>query len=175
MVDFNEVRPHDALDGKTPAEVYRDSERRCLEPLVSSYPPEWKTRRVSKTGTMSLDDDAVFSSLALAGQVIGLKREGVLRWRAHFFDIDLGTIEIVPLAEVLTTDGVNTRVNSHVARESVAAAPTARAGAWVDARAHGEPAARGAAPETGGRLPGRSARLGGSGLASARPGRERRP
>jgi hypothetical protein len=30
MIDFNEVRPHDALGGKTPAEVYRDSERRSL-------------------------------------------------------------------------------------------------------------------------------------------------
>jgi len=43
MMEFNEVRPHDALGGKTPAEVYRDSERRSLDPLVPSYPPEWKT------------------------------------------------------------------------------------------------------------------------------------
>jgi putative transposase len=118
MVDFNEVRPHDALGGKTPAEVYRDSERRSLVPLVPSYPPEWKTRRVSKTGSISLDDDVVFISTALAGQLIGLKREGVLRWRAHFFDFDLGTIEIVPLAEVLMTDGVNTYVNPHQAAKS---------------------------------------------------------
>ena len=34
MVDFNEIRPHDALGGKTPAEVYRDSERRSLVPLL---------------------------------------------------------------------------------------------------------------------------------------------
>ncbi len=122
MVDFNEVRPHDALGGKTPGEVYRDSERRSLVPLAPSYPPEWKTRRVSKSGSISLDDDVVFLSLALAGQVVGLKREGVLRWRAHFFDFDLGTIEIVPLAEVLTTDSVNTRVNRHQATESAAVA-----------------------------------------------------
>src|SRR6516162_11049635 len=41
MIEFNEVRPHDALGGKTPAEVYRDSEHRSLDPLVPRYPPEW--------------------------------------------------------------------------------------------------------------------------------------
>jgi len=38
VVEFNEVRPYDALAGKTPADVYRDSERRSLEPLAPSYP-----------------------------------------------------------------------------------------------------------------------------------------
>jgi len=101
MVDFNEVRPHDALGGKTPAEVYRDSERRSLEPLVPSYPPEWITRLVSKAGTISIDGDTVFVSNALIGQVIGLKQEGILRWRARFFGVDLGTIEAAPIANVV--------------------------------------------------------------------------
>lgn len=106
MVDFNEVRPHDALGGKTPAEVYRDSERRSLDPLMPSYPAEWMTRRVSKTGTISVDDDVVFVSSALAGQVIGLKKEGLLRWRARFFDLDLGTLEIAPLTAALEPERV---------------------------------------------------------------------
>lgn len=101
------VRPHDALGGKTPAEVYRDSERRSLEPLVPSYPPDWKSRLVSKVGTISVNDDVVFVSTALAGQVVGLKQEGLLRWRAHFFGVDLGLIEIAPLANVLTPDEVS--------------------------------------------------------------------
>src|SRR6266508_194367 len=29
--------------------------------------------------------------------LFGLHQESVLRWRAHFFDVDLGTIEPVPL------------------------------------------------------------------------------
>jgi transposase InsO family protein len=101
MVEFNEVRPHDALGGKTPAEVYRDSERRSLAPLVPSYPPEWITRLVSKAGTVSIDGDTVFVSNALIGQVIGLKQEGILRWRARFFGVDLGTIEVAPIANVV--------------------------------------------------------------------------
>jgi hypothetical protein len=118
MVDFNEVRPHDALGGKTPAEVYRDSERRSLTPLAPSYPSEWKVRRVSKTGTVTIQDDTVFVSSALAGQLVGLKPEGVLLWRARFFDIDLGTIEIVPVAEAPLPGGADTTVNRRREPES---------------------------------------------------------
>jgi len=107
MVEFNEVRPHDALGGKTPAEVYRNSERRSLVPIHPNYPSDWQVRRVSMNGTVSLDDDTVFVSTALAGQLIGLKQEGLLRWRARFFDVDLGTIEIVPLGSAVSAGGAN--------------------------------------------------------------------
>jgi putative transposase len=111
MVDFNEVRPHDALGGKTPAEVYRASDRRALSPLVPSYPPEWKTRRVSRNGNVSVNDDSVFVSSALVGQIIGLQQEDVLRWHAHFFDVDLGTIEIIPsLGDMYSSGPVSTAV-----------------------------------------------------------------
>ncbi len=112
MVDFNEVRPHDALGGKTPAEVYRDSPRRSLAPLVPSYPPEWKTRRVSRVGNISVNDDVVFVSTALAGQIIGLQQERALRWRARFFDVDLGSLELIPsLGDVFSDDRVNAPVH----------------------------------------------------------------
>jgi len=107
MVEFNEVRPHDALGGKTPAEVYRNSERRSLLPIDPNYPSDWQVRRVSKNGAVSLDDDRVFVSAALAGQLIGLKQEGLLRWRARFFDVDLGTIEILPLGSAVSGGGAN--------------------------------------------------------------------
>ncbi len=112
MIDFNEVRPHDALGGKTPAELYRNSPRRSLTPLVPSYPPEWKTRRVSAIGNITVNDDMVFVSAALAGQVIGLQYEGGLRWRAHFFGIDLGCIEIAPFFDAFTDEAVSTSAPS---------------------------------------------------------------
>ena len=61
-----------------------------------------------------MNDDVVFVGTALAGQIVGLKQEGLLRWRAHFFDVDLGMIEIAPLANVLTPDDVSpvTAVNT---------------------------------------------------------------
>ena len=112
MIDFNEVRPHDALGGKTPAEVYRDSERHSLTPLVPSYPPEWRTRRVSRVGSICVNNDVVFVSTALAGEIIGLHQESALQWRAHFFGVDLGTIEIVPLNDAFTSDPVTPPVST---------------------------------------------------------------
>jgi putative transposase len=107
MVDFNEVRPHDALGGKTPAEVYRDSPRRSLTPLVPSYPAEWKTRRVSAMGSISVNDDVLFVSAAIGGQIIGLQYEGGIRWRAHYFNVDLGSLEIAPFFDAFTGDLVS--------------------------------------------------------------------
>jgi hypothetical protein len=112
MVDFNEVRPHDALRGKTPAEIYRDSERRSLAPLLPSYPPEWRTRRVSGTGNISVNDDVIFVSTALAGQIIGLNQESALHWRAHFFGVDLGTLEILPTSDAFTSEPVSRTVSA---------------------------------------------------------------
>ncbi len=120
MVDFNEVRPHDALGGKTPAEVYRDSNRRSFAPLVPSYPPEWKTRRVSRNGNVSVNDDSVFLSSALVGHIIGLRQEDVLRWHAHFFDVDLGTIEIIPSLGDLYSNGSVSTLVAGVAPEQTA-------------------------------------------------------
>lgn len=43
----------------------------------------------------------MFVSSALAGQLTGLKQESELKWRARFFDVDLGVIELLPLADIL--------------------------------------------------------------------------
>jgi putative transposase len=119
-IDFNEIRPHDALGGKTPAEVYRNSPRHSLTPLVPSYPPEWKTRRVATMGNITVNDDMVFVSSALAGQVIGLRYEGGVRWRVHYFNVDLGSIEIAPFFDAFTEDSVS---SSRLAREAPSDTP----------------------------------------------------
>ena len=60
LLDFNHVRPHQALKGKTPAEVYRSSIRRSLVPKVPTYPDDWVTRRVSPRGYVRVHGDEVF-------------------------------------------------------------------------------------------------------------------
>lgn len=97
MVDFNHVRPHDALDGKTPAELYRNSTRRSLSPLLPTYPQGWLTRRTSKAGYVRIHGDHVFVASAVARQLIGLRQESEWQWSARFFEVDLGTIEILPI------------------------------------------------------------------------------
>lgn len=104
MVAFNELRPHDALGQRTPSEVYRDSKRRSFEPQVPSYPSDWMTRRVGRLGSIRVSGDVVFVGTALAGQVVGLKYESGLRWRVHFFGVDLDTIEIASLNDAFATE-----------------------------------------------------------------------
>jgi hypothetical protein len=49
--DYNSVRPHEALTGALPSDLYRPSPRpypRRLEPLL--YPNHFEVRRVSRNG-----------------------------------------------------------------------------------------------------------------------------
>jgi len=101
MVDFNEVRPHDALGGRTPAELYRDSPRRSLVPIIPTYPGDWQTRRVNRVGMVRIGGDYVFVSTALVGHIIGLRQESELFWSARYFDVDLGKLEIIPFDHAL--------------------------------------------------------------------------
>jgi putative transposase len=99
-VDFNEVRPHDALGAKTPAEVYRVTDKRQPMPRLPTYPPGWLTRRVQRGGRICVDGDTVPVGNSLSGQLVGLRHESGLRWRVHFFDVDLGLIEIASLGDL---------------------------------------------------------------------------
>jgi putative transposase len=119
LVDFNHVRPHDALGGKTPAELYRSSPRRFGLPRIPNYPPDWLTRRSSRVGTVRVNGDTVFISSALAHQIIGLKQETELHWRARFFDVDLGTVEILPINDAFCTDSVIRTVNAIQAKNGL--------------------------------------------------------
>ncbi len=96
--EFNHVRPHDALRGKAPADVYRPSPTRpkTRTPL---YPPGWITRRVKSDGTVG---QGSFVSTAVAGHVVGLQALGGLRYRAWYYDVDLGPFEMTPSISVLS-------------------------------------------------------------------------
>jgi putative transposase len=127
LVDFNHVRPHDAIGGKTPAELYRDSPRRSLVPKVPNYPPDWQVRRVTRTGNIRVSGDVAFLSTALAGQLVGLRQESEIRWAAKFFEVDLGTVEILPLRDAFAGRTVFETVTTVSPKD----APRVRASATV--------------------------------------------
>jgi Transposase and inactivated derivatives len=93
--EFNHVRPHDALNGKSPADVYTRSERVVCKHKVL-YPSDWLVRKVSGRGQVKISTEEYFVSTSLCGYSIGLQPVDVLHWRAWFYDVDLGTIEIAP-------------------------------------------------------------------------------
>jgi putative transposase len=122
-MDFNHVRPHEALEDKTPAEVYGHPLPRPAIERIPTYPPGYITRRVLANGRIALDGDRVPLGRPFAGQLVGLHYESGLRWRAYFFESDLGTIEIAA-PSLTTTECVNpgtTAVNPNEGSEPVTA------------------------------------------------------
>jgi putative transposase len=95
--EFNHVRPHEALGGKTPAELYAPGNRRSLRPIPWSYPPGWTSKRVAAPkGRIFVSGEHLHIGIALVGHIIALEplRPGVVRiW---FHDVDLGELSIPP-------------------------------------------------------------------------------
>ena len=94
--EFNRVRPHEALGGKTPAELYHPSERRYRDAVRAAYPAHFVVKHVSKNGGLCFDGDHYFISLSLAGHDVGLEQLDELRWRIWFHDVDCGELEVLP-------------------------------------------------------------------------------
>lgn len=91
--EFNHVRPHDALGGRTPAEVYKPVyvPPRARTPL---YPSGWIVRRVRRNGEVSVGKMRWFLSTSLQGYLVGFEPLLGIRYRAWFHKVDLGEIEI---------------------------------------------------------------------------------
>ena len=97
--EFNHVRPHEALGGKTPAELYQPSTRQACktEPV---FPSHWLTRHVSANGTLRARSVQLFIGRALAGHRVALQPLDTTRYRLWFRSVDLGVVTL-PLADSL--------------------------------------------------------------------------
>ena len=72
--EFNQVRPHEALGMKRPAEVYQSSVRTMpsrIEPY--DYPGHYLVRRVSRSGTIRVFHNQIFVSNTLHEDYVGLE------------------------------------------------------------------------------------------------------
>ena len=91
--EFNHVRPHEALGGKVPAELYKPSVRRRLDQPKHKYPEHWILRNVvGKTGQIGLEGQVYMVGRALTGHSVALEPLTGLRHRIWFRDLDLGEI-----------------------------------------------------------------------------------
>jgi len=111
--EFNRVRPHEALGGKTPAEVYKTSTRRSLRATKYFYPPDWIVRTVSDQGIVHLHGAHVHAGRALVRERVAFEPLGGVKHRLWFRDLDLATIDL-PLANVV----IDTALSEHLARRS---------------------------------------------------------
>jgi transposase InsO family protein len=92
--EFNTERPHEALDMKRPAEVYRPSVRPYNGLPELGYPFHDRSILVTACGRICLHRKRINISTVLAGQRLGIKEidEGI--WLVSFMHYDLGYFDL---------------------------------------------------------------------------------
>ena len=92
--EFNEVRPHEAIAMRTPAELYVRSSRSYKGVQPPRYPASYGVRRVSSKGCVRYMGKAVFISESLIGHDLGIRRTRSGRIAARFYDLNLGLFDL---------------------------------------------------------------------------------
>ena len=92
------MRPHESLGMKTPAEVYRPSEKKWKGDIDQLSYHGMATRQVGSRGNIRIDGKQVFLTTALTGWNVGLKPATNGLWEVYFAQLLIGHIE--PLSEI---------------------------------------------------------------------------
>jgi putative transposase len=87
---YNHERPHQALGGAYPAEIYTPSARRYEPPQDPEYPFHDRTIRVTRCGRICLGNRKINLSTALAEQLVGIREVDDQVWQVSFLEYDLG-------------------------------------------------------------------------------------
>jgi putative transposase len=92
--EYNQVRPHEALDYRTPAEVYVASSRQFPDRLPElEYPASMLLRRISSAGELTWKHEDAFVSKALAHETVGLLEVEEGFYEVYFGSLLLGWFE----------------------------------------------------------------------------------
>jgi transposase InsO family protein len=92
--EYNWERPHQALQMKTPAELYLPNGRRYPARLGEpAYSEEWEVRGVGACGTIRWWKARIFVGKVLAGEAIGLEPVDDGQWKLWFFGHPLGILD----------------------------------------------------------------------------------
>jgi len=92
--DYNEERPHEALDQQPPARFYSPSPRQLPKRLPEpDYPAEAAVRRVRSNGEIKWRGETVFVSEALIGEAVAVEETEAGDFRVRFFDVPIGVID----------------------------------------------------------------------------------
>lgn len=93
--DFNNERPHEALNDLTPSDYYKKSHRPYVERL---HPPEYgydyTVRHVRPNGEIKFRGRRFYLTELLVGQPIGLKEIADDLWRIQFSFYVLGSVDL---------------------------------------------------------------------------------
>ncbi|MGE0232918.1 MAG: IS481 family transposase [Flavobacteriaceae bacterium] len=87
---YNNQRPHQALNGAYPGELYTPSPRIYEPPQEPAYPFHERTVRVTRCGRICIGKRKINLSQVFAGQILGLREVDDQIWLVSFLDYDIG-------------------------------------------------------------------------------------
>lgn len=91
---YNRERPHEALDGRTPASLYTPSPRPWPGRLAEVvYPDGYLVRRVAPHGDLKLHGARIFLSEVLAGEPVGLRAVDDALFEVYWAHVLLGWLD----------------------------------------------------------------------------------
>ena len=100
---YNRERPHQALNGRYPAELYTPSARIYRTPDPPEYPFHDRTVLVTQCGRICIGKRKINLSKVFAGQCVGIREVDEQIWLVSFmhydlgfFDQDEGRVELAP-------------------------------------------------------------------------------
>ena len=87
---YNNQRPHQALGGAYPGDIYTPSARIYEPPPEPDYPFHDRTVRVTRCGRICIGKRKINLSTVFAGQTVGLRQVDDEVWLVSFLEYDLG-------------------------------------------------------------------------------------
>jgi transposase InsO family protein len=91
---YNDERPHDFLEGRTPGSLYRPSPRAFTGQLPAiDYPGHFIVKRVTNAGTIRFKTRLLFVAHALTHHPIGLEEVDDGVWSIYFCQVLLGRLD----------------------------------------------------------------------------------
>jgi transposase InsO family protein len=87
---YNQDRPHQALGGKYPGEVYTPSAREYHHPEVPEYPFHDRAIQVTQCGRICIGRRKINLSTVFGGQYVGIREVADQVWLVSFMEYDLG-------------------------------------------------------------------------------------
>jgi len=116
--EFNEKRPHEALDMKTPSQMYcgssRDYERGVNNKKQINYPEGYEVRRVRTNGEIKWRGRRRFIGDALKGALVGIKKVEDGHNQVYFDSILLGDLYDIDYRGVRPMVGVHNNIGEKV-------------------------------------------------------------
>ena len=131
QAEYNHERPHEALEMRTPAEVYAPSPRQMPRKLPEhEYPEDFAVRHVRSNGLIKWRGSLLFVGEAMRGESIGLRAIDEGLWHVYLGKLRLGALHersrtVVPLVPSVVDEchpcartGIRDQVNGKVTQQA---------------------------------------------------------